>query len=68
MMVSEVYPLKLRSMALSVGTIVNFGSNIAVTSLFPVLIGRFGQVGVTQSSHTCHAVNFGSNITVTSLF
>jgi len=43
MMVSEVYPLKLRSMALSVGTIVNFGSNIAVTSLFPVLIGRFGQ-------------------------
>jgi hypothetical protein len=35
---------------------VNFSSNIAVTSLYQVLIKRFGQVGVIQSSHTCHTV------------
>jgi SP family galactose:H+ symporter-like MFS transporter len=44
LLLSEIFPLRIRGMALSVGSLVNFGSNILVTLAFPQLIVVLGQV------------------------
>ena len=40
--VSEVFPLKIRGLAMSMCTVANFGFNFFVVSSFPILINRIG--------------------------
>ena len=40
--VSEVFPLKIRGLAMSLCTVANFGFNFFVVASFPVLMYRFG--------------------------
>ena len=40
--VSEVFPLKIRGLAMSLCTVANFGFNFFVVASFPVLMHRFG--------------------------
>ncbi len=40
---SEIFPLRVRSAALSCGTLVNFGSNLLVTGLFEVERQNIGE-------------------------
>ncbi|KAK3282185.1 Vacuolar glucose transporter 1 [Cymbomonas tetramitiformis] len=42
LMISEVFPLRIRGMALSVGSMVNFGGNIIVANTFPVVLSALG--------------------------
>merc|ERR1711988_617299 len=42
-MISEIFPLRVRGMALSCGSIVNFGGNIIVTLMFPIVLGAIGK-------------------------
>lgn len=37
LILSEIFPLRVRSSALAVGTVANFGSNLAVAALFEPL-------------------------------
>ena len=41
-LVSEVFPLKIRGVAMSMCTVANFGFNFFVVSSFPVLLHRIG--------------------------
>lgn len=43
LMISEIFPLRVRGMALSVGSLVNFGSNIVVALAFPSILSTLGQ-------------------------
>ena len=54
LLLSEIFPLRIRGMALSVGSLVNFASNIFVTMAFPHLITLLGQARArTSSPHRC---------------
>lgn len=45
LMISEVFPMRIRGSALSVAAIVNFGSNIGMTIAQPVLLSAISPVG-----------------------
>jgi hypothetical protein len=42
LMISEIYPLKVRGVAMSVATVANWGFNLAVAVTFLTLIGVLG--------------------------
>ena len=42
LMISEIYPLRVRGTAMSVASIANWGSNYIVTLMFPVLLAALG--------------------------
>jgi len=42
LMISEIYPLRIRGTAMSVASIANWGSNFVVALLFPVLLAALG--------------------------
>jgi hypothetical protein len=44
LMISEIFPLKIRGKALSISVIVNFGSNILVTFTFASLLALMGPI------------------------
>mmetsp|Transcript_28759 Transcript_28759/g.82313 ORF Transcript_28759/g.82313 Transcript_28759/m.82313 type:complete len:486 (+) Transcript_28759:85-1542(+) len=46
LMISEVFPLKVRGSALSVAVVINFGSNIAMTVATPVLLASLKPAGL----------------------
>ena len=45
LMISEIYPLRIRGTAMSVASIANWGSNWLVALTFPVLLATFGGAG-----------------------
>ncbi|MDA8392058.1 MAG: sugar porter family MFS transporter [Actinomycetota bacterium] len=45
LMISEIYPLKVRGEAMSVATMANWGANLVVSLTFLSLIGALGAVG-----------------------
>ena len=45
LMISEIYPLRIRGTAMSVASISNWGSNWLVALTFPVLLATFGGAG-----------------------
>ena len=45
LMISEIYPLRIRGTAMSVASIANWGSNFLVALTFPVLLAAFGGTG-----------------------
>jgi sugar porter (SP) family MFS transporter len=45
LMISEIYPLRIRGTAMSVASIANWGSNWLVALTFPVLLAAFGGAG-----------------------
>ena len=45
-MMSEIFPLKVRSLGMSVATIANWGFNFLVVFSFPMLVGSLGLGGV----------------------
>ncbi|MGH3089587.1 MAG: sugar porter family MFS transporter [Rubrobacteraceae bacterium] len=45
LMLSEIYPLRVRGTAMSVGALSNWGSNFAVALTFPILLATFGGAG-----------------------
>ena len=45
LMISEIYPLRIRGTAMSVASIANWGSNWAVALTFPVLLATLGGAG-----------------------
>lgn len=45
LMISEIYPLRIRGTAMSVASIANWGSNFLVALTFPVLLATFGGAG-----------------------
>jgi sugar porter (SP) family MFS transporter len=45
LMISEIYPLRIRGSAMSVASIANWGSNFAVALTFPVLLATLGGAG-----------------------
>ena len=60
-MLSEVFPLKVRSAALSMGTLANFGSNLLVALLFELervnlgeslLFGQFALIALAATFFT----------------
>jgi hypothetical protein len=42
-MISEIYPLKIRGLAMSVATVMNWGSNLAVALTFLSLLRSLGK-------------------------
>ena len=42
LMISEIYPLRIRGTAMSVASIANWGSNFLVALMFPVLLAALG--------------------------
>jgi MFS family permease len=42
LMISEIYPLRIRGTAMSVASIANWGSNFIVALMFPVLLAALG--------------------------
>lgn len=63
-MLSEIFPLKIRSAAVSIGTLANFGSNVLVALLFEserVLLGEsalFAQFATIALAATIFTNNF----------
>jgi sugar porter (SP) family MFS transporter len=45
LMISEIYPLRIRGTAMSVASIANWGSNFLVALTFPVLLAALGGAG-----------------------
>lgn len=45
LMLSEIYPLRVRGTAMSVGAFSNWGSNFAVALTFPILLANLGGAG-----------------------
>ena len=45
LMISEIYPLRIRGSAMSVASIANWGSNFIVALIFPVLLATLGGAG-----------------------
>ena len=45
LMISEIYPLRIRGTAMSVASIANWGSNFLVALTFPVLLAVLGGAG-----------------------
>jgi SP family galactose:H+ symporter-like MFS transporter len=45
LMISEIYPLKVRGAAMSLATVVNWGVNLAVAVTFLTLVGAVGRPG-----------------------
>jgi sugar porter (SP) family MFS transporter len=45
LMISEIYPLRIRGTAMSVASIANWGSNWLVALTFPILLATFGGAG-----------------------
>jgi MFS family permease len=45
LMISEIYPLRIRGTAMSVASLANWGSNWAVALTFPVLLATLGGAG-----------------------
>ncbi len=45
LMISEIYPLRIRGTAMSVASIANWGSNFLVALTFPSLLAAFGGAG-----------------------
>ncbi len=45
LMISEIYPLKVRGTAMSVATVANWGMNLAVAMTFLTLVGVLGHAG-----------------------
>ena len=45
LMISEIYPLRIRGTAMSVASIANWGSNFLVALTFPVLLATLGGAG-----------------------
>jgi hypothetical protein len=45
LMISEIYPLRIRGTAMSVASIANWGSNFLVALTFPVLLAALGGQG-----------------------
>jgi sugar porter (SP) family MFS transporter len=45
LMISEIYPLRIRGTAMSVASIANWGSNFLVALTFPVLLATLGGTG-----------------------
>src|SRR5215203_3648770 len=45
LMISEIYPLRIRGTAMSVASIANWGSNWLVALMFPVLLAALGGAG-----------------------
>jgi SP family galactose:H+ symporter-like MFS transporter len=45
LMISEIYPLKVRGAAMSIATVVNWGVNLAVAVTFLSLVGAVGRPG-----------------------
>ncbi len=45
LMISEIYPLRIRGSAMSVASIANWGSNFLVALIFPVLLATLGGAG-----------------------
>ena len=45
LMISEIYPLRIRGTAMSVASIANWGSNWIVALMFPVLLATLGGAG-----------------------
>jgi SP family galactose:H+ symporter-like MFS transporter len=45
LMISEIYPLKVRGAAMSIATVVNWGVNLAVAVTFLTLVGAIGRPG-----------------------
>jgi sugar porter (SP) family MFS transporter len=45
LMISEIYPLRIRGTAMSVASIANWGSNFLVALMFPVLLATLGGAG-----------------------
>jgi hypothetical protein len=45
LMISEIYPLRIRGTAMSVASIANWGSNWIVALTFPVLLATLGGAG-----------------------
>jgi sugar porter (SP) family MFS transporter len=50
-MISEIYPLRIRGFAMSFATAVSWLSNLAVSFSFPILLDKFG-VGATFAVYT----------------
>lgn len=45
LMISEIYPLRIRGTAMSVASVANWGSNFAVALSFPVVLATLGGAG-----------------------
>lgn len=45
LLISEIYPLKVRGLAMSVATLANWGANLAIALTFLTLIGSLGKAG-----------------------
>ena len=45
LLISEIYPLRIRGMAMSVATMINWGANLIVALTFLTLIQRIGRPG-----------------------
>ncbi|XVH30718.1 sugar porter family MFS transporter [Haloferacaceae archaeon DSL9] len=45
LLISEIYPLKVRGAAMGVATVANWGANLVVSLTFPVLVAGIGQSG-----------------------
>ena len=45
LMISEIYPLRIRGTAMSVASIANWGSNFLMALTFPVLLATLGGAG-----------------------
>jgi MFS transporter, SP family, galactose:H+ symporter len=56
-MISEIYPLRIRGFAMSFATAVSWLSNLVVSFSFPILLDRFG-IGATFAVYT--AITLGS--------
>jgi sugar porter (SP) family MFS transporter len=50
-MISEIYPLRIRGFAMSVATALSWLSNMIVSSTFPVMLAKLG-VGITFAIYT----------------
>jgi MFS family permease len=45
LLISEIYPVKIRGQAMSIATMANWGANFAVTISFLTLLGAIGNAG-----------------------
>ena len=45
LLISEIYPVKIRGQAMSVATMANWGANFVVTISFLTLLGAIGNAG-----------------------
>ena len=50
LMISEIYPLRIRGTAMSVASIANWGSNFLVALTFPVLLAALGGAVLAASN------------------